>query len=120
MRAGGDKFIVAVLILTCWKNWMQPNSPIRRSVLFDETQVRKPSAKMGTIMKPLRKGMVSVESLMIISVGAMIFLGLAQFWNSSSQPRSKHLTEVVLGLGKEEKFKLPDFSRPNDLSLIHI
>ena len=82
--------------------------------MFDETQVRKPSAKMGTIMKPLRKGMVSVESLMIISVGAMIFLGLAQFWNSSSQPRSKHLTEVVLGLGKEEKFKLPDFSRPND------
>ena len=65
-------------------------------------------------MKTLRKGMVTVESLMIIAVGAMIFLGMTQFWNSSPQPRSSHLAKVVLGLEQEEKFKLPDFSRTTD------
>ena len=48
-------------------------------------------------MKPMRYGMVSVESLLIIAVGAIILLGLKKYWHEGAQPQARKLIAIVLG-----------------------
>ena len=66
-------------------------------------------------MKPRRKGMVSVESLMIIAVGAMILMGMTESWKEDLQPEAELMTEVVLGQKKEVELSNDQiFQRPSD------
>lgn len=66
-------------------------------------------------MKPRRKGMVSVESLMIIAVGAMILMGMTESWKEDLQPEAELMTEVVLGQKKEVGLESDQiFQRPRD------
>lgn len=44
-----------------------------------------------------RKGMASVESLMLIAVSAMILMGLKQYWITNLGPQTAGLIERVLG-----------------------
>ena len=52
-----------------------------------------------------RKGMASVESLMLIAVGAAILMGLTQYWQTQLAPQTKNLIAQVLG---EERDELPE------------
>ena len=52
-----------------------------------------------------RKGMASVESLMLIAVGAAILMGLTQYWQTQLAPQTKNLIAQVLG---EDPNELPE------------
>ena len=56
-------------------------------------------------MNSSRKGMVSVESLLLIAVGALILLGLKQYWNARLAPQTEKVVAVVLG--QEEELRTP-------------
>ena len=56
-----------------------------------------------------KAGMVSVEILMIIAVGAIILVAMTKIWNSEAQPRAIAMARAVLG-HKEDSQAL---KRPN-------
>lgn len=48
-------------------------------------------------MSQQRKGMASVESLLLIAVGAMILMGLTQYWKRELAPKIKETLAIVIG-----------------------
>ncbi|MDB2686146.1 hypothetical protein N9Y42_02950 [Mariniblastus sp.] len=54
-------------------------------------------------MNSHRKGMVSVESLMVIAISALILMGLTKFWQTKAMPQTEDLVLRVLGGDEETK-----------------
>ena len=77
-----------------------------------------------------RKGMASVEALLLIAVSAMILMGLTQYWQTNLSPQVSKRTDQVLGqeedlvrtdtgfstIGRTKTFSLPN-RKPVDLAI---